>query len=237
MPHSKFMARLLLSVVMQVAVWGGLLFIPAFLLVSAAALQWWRAWTFLVASAVATIVTMLAVFPGREDLLEERFKSPVQKGQPLADRIVLLSFLVAFFAVVALIPLDVFRLRLLPTPSVFVSLLGLALFLLGWLLMALALRDNAFAAPVVRHQTERHHAVADTGVYAVIRHPMYAGLLPLVLGAALWLQSYAAAWLATVPIALIVVRIAIEERFLKQALQGYEAYTHKVRYRLIPGVW
>jgi len=68
-------------------------------------------------------------------------------------------------------------------------------------------------------------------------HPMYAGFAPMAVGPALWLGSYVAALVAIVPIAVLALRSILEERFLKRELKGYEAYTEKVRYRLIPLVW
>ena len=103
--------------------------------------------------------------------------------------------------------------------------------------MTLATKVNPFAVPVVRLQEERHQRVIDTGVYAVVRHPMYAGFVPMVVGPALWLESYVAALLAIVPIAVLAVRSVFEEQFLKRALKSYDAYTEKVRYRVIPFVW
>jgi protein-S-isoprenylcysteine O-methyltransferase Ste14 len=73
--------------------------------------------------------------------------------------------------------------------------------------MSLALKENAFAAPIVKHQEERNQTVVDRGVYSVVRHPMYAGAVPLLIGIPLWLESYAAALLAIVPILLLAVRI------------------------------
>jgi protein-S-isoprenylcysteine O-methyltransferase Ste14 len=89
----------------------------------------------------------------------------------------------------------------------------------------------------VRHQEERRQVVVDRGLYAVVRHPMYAGAIPLSIGMPLWLGSYAAALAAVVPIAILVVRILVEERFLRRELPGYEEYTRKVRWRMVPGVW
>jgi protein-S-isoprenylcysteine O-methyltransferase Ste14 len=148
-----------------------------------------------------------------------------------------LLLIAGFLAVVAFIPLDVFRLHLLPKPGMLVSSLGLFLFIAGWWIMTLALLENAFAAPVVKHQEERQQKVIDTGVYRVLRHPMYAGTIPLLVGMPLWLESYAAAVLAIVPIGALVVRILIEEEFLRRELKGYDAYTERVRYRLIPFLW
>jgi protein-S-isoprenylcysteine O-methyltransferase Ste14 len=126
---------------------------------------------------------------------------------------------------------------LLSKPGPLVSSLGLAIFVAGLWMMSQALKENAFAAPVVKLQEERHQAVVDTGVYGMVRHPMYAGGVPFMLGMPLWLESYAATLLALVPVALLAVRILVEEKFLRKELAGYEAYTKKVRYRLIPGVW
>jgi protein-S-isoprenylcysteine O-methyltransferase Ste14 len=122
-------------------------------------------------------------------------------------------------------------------PATMVSSLGLLLFVAGWWIISLAFRENAFAAPVVKHQEERHQTVIDTGVYSIVRHPLYTGTALLLVGMPLWLESYAAAVLASVPIGLLAVRILFEERFLKRELKGYKAYTGRVRYRLIPWLW
>jgi protein-S-isoprenylcysteine O-methyltransferase Ste14 len=131
----------------------------------------------------------------------------------------------------------VFRFHLMPKPGELVSFLGLALYVAGWWIMTLAMKVNPFAVPVVRLQEERHQRVIDTGVYAIVRHPMYTGFVPMVVGPALWLESYTAALLAIIPIAMLAVRSVLEERFLKPKLSGYDAYMERVRYRLIPFVW
>lgn len=226
-----FIAKLIFSVFYNLAFFGGMLFLPA------GTFDWPRAWVFLGILFIATIATMVIVFPGREDLLNERFKPPVQKGQPLADKIIVLLLIASFIGVIVFIPLDVFRFHLMDKPGLLVSSLGLILFIAGWLLISLSFKENAFAAPVVKHQEERHQTVIDTGVYSIVRHPMYAGAAILMTGMPLWLESYAAAALTIVPIAMVVVRILIEERFLKRELKGYEGYTKRVRYRLIPYLW
>jgi protein-S-isoprenylcysteine O-methyltransferase Ste14 len=113
----------------------------------------------------------------------------------------------------------------------------LILFILGWWIITIVLRTNPFAVTVVRYQEELHHAVVDRGIYRTIRHPMYAGLALVIVGMCLWLESYAAALLAIVPIGTLMIRIHVEEKFLKRELKGYENYTKQVRYRLIPGIW
>jgi protein-S-isoprenylcysteine O-methyltransferase Ste14 len=226
---SKF--KLIGSVLLNVAIFGGLLFVPA------GTPHWWRAWVFVGAVFVAAVASTVSVFRVNRDLLEERFKPPIQQGQPLADKIIVVVLIAAFIGLMAFIPLDVFRFQLIARPGPFVSSLGLVLFVAGWWIMTLALRENAFAAPVVKHQKERQQRVIDSGVYGVVRHPMYAGAVLLLIGMPLWLESYAAAMLATIPIGTLVLRILVEEHFLRRELKGYDAYTKRVRYRLIPFLW
>jgi len=129
------------------------------------------------------------------------------------------------------------RWHLLPRPAPLVAYLGLVLFMLGWGLKALALRANAFATAVVRLQRERNHAVVETGVYGIVRHPFYAGTPLVLVGLGLWLESYAAAACAVVPIAFMVIRLHLEERFLRRELPGYREYAVRVPHRLLPGIW
>lgn len=223
--------KLIAGILFPVVIFGGFLFLPA------GTLHWWRAWVFIGVVFVATVATMVSVFADRKDLLNERFKPLIQKGQPLADKIVVVLFVGPFYGLIIFIPLDVFRFHLLGQPGAVVSSLGLVLFLAGWLIVSLAFRENAFAAPVVRHLAERRQIVVDTGVYGVVRHPMYAGILLLCVGMPLWLESCAAALFAVLPIGVGVLRIFVEEKFLRRELAGYAAYTQRVRYRLIPFLW
>jgi len=224
-------SKLSLGVLVNVAIFGVLLFVPA------GTLDWWRAWVFLGVVFVGAVASTVSLYRTSKELLEERFKPPVQKGQPLADKVVTLVLIAGFAGVIAFIPLDVFWLHLLPKPVPVVSSLGLVLFIAGWWIMTLAMLENAFAAPVVKHQEERHQKVVDSGVYSVVRHPMYVGGVVLFVGMPLWLESYAAALLTLVPIGALVVRILIEEQFLRRELKGYDTYTEKVRYRLVPFLW
>jgi protein-S-isoprenylcysteine O-methyltransferase Ste14 len=229
--HPVSVPKIVAGVVFNVAFYALLLFVPA------CTLHWCRAWVFLAVTLAVMTAAVFSILPDSADLFSQRAKGVIQKGQPLWDRILVIPLLVSFVGQIVFIPLDVFRFHLAPKPSGLVSLLGLALYVAGWWIMTLAMKVNPFAVPVVRLQEERHQRVIDTGVYAVVRHPMYAGFVPMVVGPALWLESYVAALVAIVPIAVVAVRCVFEERFLKRELKGYDAYTEKVRYRLIPFVW
>jgi protein-S-isoprenylcysteine O-methyltransferase Ste14 len=123
------------------------------------------------------------------------------------------------------------------TPLTAISWMGLALFAAGWWLALRALETNAFAVRVVRYQPEHGHRVIDVGVYRVVRHPMYAGLVAVMIGAPLWLGSMLGLLLAAAPIGTLALRILVEERVLRERVAGYVDYTQRVPHRLFPGVW
>jgi protein-S-isoprenylcysteine O-methyltransferase Ste14 len=223
--------KLIGGIILNVAIFFVLLFLPA------GTWHWWRAWVIVGVVLVGTVGPVVGLSRGHAGLLEERLKPPVQKGQPLADKVLITLLFITFIGLMLAIPLDVFRLHLMGNPGLLISSFGLSLFVLGWWIAYLGLRENAFAAPVVKLQEDRHQTVIDTGVYSVVRHPMCAGGSLVMLGLPLWLESYAAALLATVPLATVLLRILAEERFLRRELKGYNAYTERVRYRLIPFVW
>ena len=226
------MRRVLVRVVADAVV------IAAVLFVAAGTLAWPRAWALLAVLLVVRTASAIAVLRVNPDLLRERASVLVHRGQPRADRVILLAFMAtAFVGVPAVAALDALHRHVLPAPPPWLAGTGLVLFALGWTLIGVALRTNAFAVTVVRLQDERRHVVVDTGVYGVVRHPMYAGSPLVNVGLALWLGSYAAALFAIVPLALLVVRIALEERFLRRELPGYDEYAARVPYRLLPGVW
>jgi len=229
--HPVSIPKVIAGVVFNVAFYALLLFAPA------CTLHWWRAWIFLAVTVAVMALAIFSVLPDNADLFSQRAKGIIQKGQPLWDRVLVILLVVSYVGQMAFIPLDVFRFHLVSKPGELVSFLGLVLYVAGWWIMTLAMKVNPFAVPVVRLQEERHQRVIDTGVYAVVRHPMYTGFVPMVVGPALWLESYIAALLAIIPIAVLAVRSVFEERFLKRELKGYDAYTKKVRYRLIPFVW
>ena len=225
------LARGILSVVFNVVFYGALLFGPA------GTFDWPRAWFLLGVLFVATVATVIALFPGRRALIDERFKPPIQKGQPFQDKVLTVVLLSSYVGDVLLVGLDRFRLRLLPPPGAVVSWFGLVFFVAGWTLLVLAMRENTFAAPVVKHQKERGQRVIDTGVYGIVRHPMYAGGALFILGLPLFLESYAATAAAAIPIGAMIARIFVEERLLARELEGYRDYAARVRARLVPGVW
>jgi protein-S-isoprenylcysteine O-methyltransferase Ste14 len=96
-------------------------------------------------------------------------------------------------------------------------------------------RENSYGASNI--QTTENQRVISTGPYALLRHPMYSGVLVMLIGIPLALGSWWGLALLALMIPILIWRILDEESFLKKDLPGYVEYTHKVRYRLVPYVW
>lgn len=208
------------------------------LFVSAGTLAWWQAWVLIVVLLVTRTVSAVIAHRVNPALLRERAGLPLHGDQPWADRLLVLAVLgVGFLGITAVAALDRFHWHVFPRPPLPLGGAGLVLFALGWGLKGWALRTNAFATTVVRMQHERNHAVVVSGPYSVVRHPFYAADPLIFLGLSLWLESYVATLFAIVPIALMMVRLTLEERFLRNALPDYREYAKRVRYRLVPGLW
>jgi len=219
---------------------GGLFqlgFFAVFLLIPAGTWHWPRAIWFLVAYGVVLLISIIWLARVAPASLEARLEPVVSKTQPVADRIVSFFLIVSLFGWMAFIPTDVFRLQLFPAPSIGVSILGAALFFAGFGVILTALYQNAFAAPIVKDQSNRGQVVIDTGLYARVRHPFYLGLLPFLMGLALWLQSYAAVLALLIPAAFLIARIFVEEKTLRETLPGYAEYMERVRWRIVPRIW
>ncbi len=225
--RAKLIFKVIAAVIARTSVLGALLFF------SAGTLAWWRAWVFLAVMFAATATIMIGV---NQDLAAERLKGPFQPGSR-ADKVILAALIPAIIGQFVLIGLDVWRLHLPGKPDLVVSSLGLALYIAGFWIILIAMRENAFATTIVRYQKERGQVVVDTGPYHVVRHPMYCGAVLWFVGMPLWLESAAGALFAIVLVGLFVLRIFLEEGLLRRELPGYAAYAERVRYRLIPLVW
>lgn len=116
-----------------------------------------------------------------------------------------------------------------------VTIIASILFLAAYGLYAEVMRENAYLSRTIR--VEEGQKVVDTGLYGIVRHPMYSATLLLFLAMPLVLGS----WYALIPMAfypaIIIVRLLNEEKLLTRELPGYEAYKQKVKYRLIPFIW
>jgi len=223
-------ARMLIQTVVWLAVTGVLLF------GSAGTLGWPQAWIYLAEIGVLGLTSGFAIGKRDPALLRERMAAPIQKGQKSWDKSVILVLFALWMSQYVIIGLDAVRFQWSHVPLWLQVIGGLAI-ALGLYAFHVVLAANTFAAPVVKIQSERKHTVISTGPYAWVRHPMYAGAVPMIVGTPLLLGSwYGLIWAAAM-IALLGFRAVLEEDTLKAELEGYDAYAARVRYRLVPGLW
>jgi protein-S-isoprenylcysteine O-methyltransferase Ste14 len=225
---------------MTAKVWAALLgealFFAALLLGGAGTLRWPQAYVFLIFFFVPAIVVTLRVARDDPALLQSRMSLPVQRGQPLWDRIVMGAFVLLFVAWLPLMGLDGGRWHRGQMP-LWLEVIGAAGIVAMFALADRVMHANTFLAPVVRVQSERDHQVVTTGPYAVVRHPFYSAAILMFVSAPLLLGSWYGELGALVLTAGLVLRTTLEDRMLQRALGGYADYAARVRYRLVPGVW
>lgn len=221
--------RILLRTLLFLCIFAALLFVPA------GTVDWPGAWVFLAMLAAVSIGGMNWLARHDPGLLQERLRPPFQRGQKPWDRALMMTFVPLWFGWYALMGLD----RRFSWSSVPVALqvlgailLGLALYL-SWQ----TLKENSFAAPIVKVQTERGHRVVSSGPYAYVRHPMYASVILMAAGVPLLLGSWWALLVSPLLVVAVAVRAVLEERLLKAELAGYADYAERVRYRFVPLVW
>lgn len=222
-------ARLLLQNTTFVVALGTLLF------VSAGSLDWPAAWLFLAVSVILGPACGWWLAKTDPALLAERLRPTFQAEQPAADKKFMLTFMAALPIWLIAIGLDR-RVHGSDVPLV-LQVLGLAMYLLSTAFIMWVFRENSFAAPVVKVQAERHHRVVSSGPYAVVRHPMYSGIMLFFVGVPLLLGSWWGVAIAPLFAVLFGIRARIEERALVDGLPGYADYAARVRYRLVPGLW
>ncbi len=221
---------------LQVAMFGSLLVVPAGL-VSGGTWYWSRALLFLGVYGCVLLISIVALAIKAPANLEARLRPPVSRKQPVADRIVTTVLMLWGVGWFVSIPMDVFSWKLLPAPGFAVSAFGAVLSVVGFGIVMAAIYENSFAVPIVEDQTDVGQVLVDTGPYARVRHPLYLGMLPFVAGISLWLESYTSLIVSFGFLVVIVGRLVVEERMLRQTLPGYSEYVEKVPYRLVPFVW
>jgi protein-S-isoprenylcysteine O-methyltransferase Ste14 len=166
-----------------------------------------------------------------DDLAKERFHPP----EPGADRLPLRAVRLIALGHFVVACLDV-RWQISQMPDV-VRLLGLVGMAISVVLVFRAMMVNRFFSSVIRIQKDRGHHVIDQGVYSMIRHPGYAGMIPSMAFSGLALGSWFGFAIGLGYSLLMLRRVLFEDAYLRAHLEGYREYATRVRYRLIPGVW
>jgi protein-S-isoprenylcysteine O-methyltransferase Ste14 len=185
-------------------------------------------WSYL---AVFLVTALYGIMSIDEDLASERFNPPSASADRLSLRVIRIVGLVHL--VVGLLD-NRFAWTTMPAALRLGGIVGVVLCFVN---MVRAMKANRFFSAVIRIQDERGHRVVDQGPYAVIRHPGYAAMMPLMVSSGLALGSWIAAAVGLVYAAMIARRVVFEDAFLHVNLPGYVEYAGRVRYRLLPGLW
>lgn len=203
---------------------GALFFLPAW------TLKYWQAWVYMLVLAIPLIITVRYLYQHDPALLERRMRMKERQGtQKIVIALSWPIFLAAF-----IIPGFDYRFHWSEMP-LSVTLLADLLVLLGYLFVGLVFRTNSYASRVV--EVEKGQKLIATGPYALVRHPMYLGVLVFYIFSPLALGSYWAVIPALFMIPMLVTRINGEEKELIQNLEGYKQYITKTKFRLVPGIW
>ena len=222
------MVKVSLQIVVWTAVLGALILWPA---------RTWAfpgAWALMGLFAAGGLAITGWLYKHSPKLLNERMSGAVRKDQKSWDRVLLTIFLVGFCGWLAFMGWDAARAGFAGVPAWLQAMGGagvVAYMLIAWR----TFRENAFAAPVVKVQAGQR--AITTGPYAIVRHPMYSGLLFFFSGIPLLLGSWRGLLVAALFIVGVAYRATKEEQTLSAELPGYADYLAKVRYRLIPYVW
>ncbi|HEY1232265.1 MAG TPA: isoprenylcysteine carboxylmethyltransferase family protein [Candidatus Binatia bacterium] len=206
---------------------AALIFLPA------GTLDYWQGWVFFAFFFVGSSAIGLYLAIDNPVLLERRMKvGPTAEKEP-SQKIIILFALLGFITLLVFPALD-HRFGWSPVPP-YGSVAGDALVALGFILTFGVIRQNNYAASTI--QVVEGQKVVSTGLYAYVRHPMYAGVLPMIVGMPLALGSWWSLFGLVLVVPAIIWRLLDEEKFLHKNLRGYTEYTKKVRYRLIPFIW
>lgn len=204
------------------------------LFISAGRINYWQGWLYVSMNLFMTLMTILESM-GNTELMNERLKPG--KGTKKWDKFLLGISAPIYLIMIIVSGLDSGRFHWSPNLHRSLYILAIILTLFGHLFFLFAKRQNKFFSTVVRIQTERGHTVCDTGLYKIIRHPGYFGMIISTLGFPLLLGSLWSIIPVILSISILVIRTYLEDKTLINELTDYQEYTHKTTYKLIPKVW
>jgi protein-S-isoprenylcysteine O-methyltransferase Ste14 len=223
----SLVGRTILGFTQLIVFLGVALFVPAW------TFDFWQAWVYLLIFVGASALITVYLWNHDRKLLESRVKAGPRAEKEKSQKLIQLLASLAFVGTLVLPSLDR-RFLWSHVPLVFV-IVGNAVVALGFLAVFIVYRENTFTSATI--EVAPDHRVISTGPYAVVRHPMYAGALVLLLGTPLALGSW---WglVMFIPMTLVIVlRLQDEEIFLQRSLPGYTEYCRKVRFHLVPYIW
>lgn len=208
----------------------GVLLVSLLVFLPAGTLNFLNGWIFMSVLFIPMLTAGIIMMIKNPDLLERRLNAKEKRTeQNLVVKLSGLMFIVGF----VIAGLD-FRFKWFQIPKSIV-IISTVIFLVGYALYAVVLRENTYLSRTI--EVQKNQKVIDTGLYGIIRHPMYSATILLFLAMPLVLGSLISFAVFLVYPVLIVLRIKDEEKMLETELEGYIEYKKKVKYRLIPFIW
>lgn len=208
----------------------GVLIIALMLFVSAGTFEYWNAWIFMGLLFIPMFIAGIFLMIKNPELLKKRLnakeKQNEQKAVVLFSGLMFLSgFIVSGLS---------YRYNWFRTNEI-VTIISSIIFVIAYILYAEVLRENTYLSRTI--EVQKGQKVIDTGMYGIVRHPMYLVTILLFLSIPLILGSVISFFIFLVYPVIIVMRIINEEKVLEKELNGYKEYKRKVKYRLIPFIW
>ena len=208
----------------------GVLIVMVLIFVPAWSLSYWQGWLLMGILFIPMFIAGLIMFAISPDLLRKRLNSKEKEEEQktviiLSIIMFILSFIVAGFN---------YRYSWIILPDI-ISYISAVIFLVGYILYAEVLRENAFLSRTI--EVQENQVLIDTGLYGVVRHPMYMSTLILFLAMPLVLGSIISFVIMLAYIPIIAKRIRNEEEVLEKSLNGYTDYKKRIKYKLIPFIW
>ena len=224
MEHRSILIQAAVKFVLSLVVLGLLIFLPA------GTFAFPNGWLFLITLYVLMTVTLVYLLRKDPELLRKR----LQLKERQKEQGSLMKFTAVFFLLAYALPGLDFRFGWSEVPTWGV-VLGVLVMIFGYALFIEVMRENSYASRIIEIQAGQK--LIDTGLYGIVRHPMYAASLLIYLASPFVLGSYYTLLPILLLPVILVIRIRNEEKLLLTELPGYAAYREKVRYRLIPGIW
>jgi protein-S-isoprenylcysteine O-methyltransferase Ste14 len=204
------------------------------LFICAGRIDYIQGWIFLSVNILSTFMNYFTIHKNIE-LINERSKPG--EGMKSWDKILLGSSALVYLIIIVLAGLDSGRFRSTTGFNWSMSIAGVILLMSGQALFLAARSQNRFFSSVMRIQKDRGHVVCDEGLYKIVRHPGYLGMIITMTGLPLITTSIWSVLPTSIAILLLLIRTSLEDNTLLKELNGYTSYSKKTEYRLIPFVW
>jgi protein-S-isoprenylcysteine O-methyltransferase Ste14 len=223
----KTVPKMLVFALVELVAFGLMLFVPA------GTFDYWQGWVFLVVVGVLAWAPSIYLLRKNPEALEARMRGGPAAETRMTQKVIIAGLYLSLTAMVVVSVLD-HRFGWSPVPTA-ICLVGDVLVAVGLGVVGATIIQNSYAAATVRVRADQK--VVSTGLYGLVRHPMYTGNVIMMVGIPLALGSYWGLVFVVPGLIVLASRIHDEENLLQRELDGYHEYTQQVRYRLVPRVW